>query len=92
MERHLRLKKLASFSVHSYNFFADCVLVVLPSFFKPFSAVISFLDIALAIAFIFRTFFDLFIGLPFVFLFQKKLMIKTGRVEKEGEIKQDAKG
>jgi hypothetical protein len=50
------------------------------------------LDIALAIAFIFRTFFDLFIGLPFVFLFQKKLMIKTGRVEKEGDIKQDAKG
>lgn len=52
----------------SYSFFADWILDVLLSFFNTFSSLFSFLEMAFAIDFIFRTFFDLFICTPFTLL------------------------
>lgn len=59
--------------IHSYSNLADWVLDFLLSFFKTFTADCSFLAIAFAMDFFFRSFLDLFISLPFfTFLFHKK--------------------
>lgn len=59
------------FTSQSYSDLADWTVNDLLSFFKDFSIYFSFLDIAFSMAFFFRTFFDLFIGLPIlVLLFQ----------------------
>ena len=57
-----------------------------------FSTDCSCFDIAFPMAFFFRTFFDLFIGLPFVFLFRKRLRIREGERIKEKDVTQMTAG
>lgn len=64
-------------AIQSYSVLADRTLNFLLSFFNIFSAVFSLADIAFSLAFSFRTFLVLFIGLPFfIFLFQKTPIIR----------------
>lgn len=65
--------------LQSYRVLADCVLDFLFSCFKLFSTYFSFLDMAFAMDLVFRTFFDLFIGLPlFTFLLRNDVYEQRG--------------
>lgn len=66
--------------IHSYSNLADWILIFLLSFFTTFSTDCSFLAMAFATDFFLRTFFVLFIGLPFfTFLVQETKGMLTWR-------------